>query len=196
MQQPTPIKTERQRGRPGIARVRIDDCRSVKLFDNPADRCPHGKSWRESDFETAAANVKALMCDFDTCEAVEFYPHVGEHVVLRVPRTFAARRPVMRLVERTTNPDASQQQLVDTLMEIVSGAVEEWTWTGSCDEAPYGACEVKRSCQYAAAKLPLPSADPGLVEAHLQSSEMWFIVNAVMAQGDPYEADAGKVSGG
>lgn len=192
---PTPIKAGKQRSRPGITRVRIDDCGSVKLFDNAAARCPHGKAWRESDYDTAPAAAKQLMCEFDTCLAVEHHPHVGEHIVLRVPRSYAARRPITDLIQLTADngaPLRSGKTVTDVLDEIIAAAVEEWGWTGDCSEEPYGICAAQGVCQYTDSPLPLPKGDPDVVAAHLTSSEMWWIVNAVMSNGDPSAVDSGK----
>ncbi len=192
---PTPITDDLKRSRPSISRVRIDDCGSVKLFDNPAARCPHGKAWRESDYETAPAEAKTMMCEFTSCLAVEHHPHVGEHIVLRIPRTFEGRRPITDLIQLTADngaPLPTGKTITDVLMEIIAGAVDEWSWTGDCAERPYGICVAQGTCQYTGDPLPLPKGDPITVGAHLAASEMWWIINAVLGGGDPSAAKPGK----
>lgn len=174
----------RTKGRPTKNTVTIEDCSSVKVFDNATVRCPHGKMWRESDSETVDKTVSAGMCDQSPCEAREFYPHVGESITLRRPRTYAQRQ-VFRDLWALTSPDPDAESvpaLEPHLQALVSATVERWAWTGACNETADGCGD---GCKFTGKPLPTPVDAWNTVRAHLEDNELWWIVSAAFAGGDP-----------
>ncbi len=161
------------RRRPGVREVRIDDCRGAVIFDNPTVRCPHGLRWRESDHATAPKEIAALMCKRDECAAIEYYPHADEHIVLRIPRSFKARQPIMELVRSAArvSEDVATRIAASTsrsaMRDIIVGSVVEWGWTDG-----------------SGVPLPLPSSNWDLVASECEAGELWWIVNAVAAGGE------------
>lgn len=164
--------------RPSRSRlVTIDDCSWVKLFDNPAPKCTHDLHWRESDYDDMPAEVQAKMCNERACAAVEFHPHRGESVTLRVYRTVGDRQLLSQLGSALAGDigavvslgvkDASIQALMG---DVLARHVEAWTWT-AYDEP-----------------LPLPSEDWPRVWESLEMSELMSLVNAVQVGGQPIDA--------
>ncbi len=169
-------------GRPPSQELRIDDCSSVKVFDNPAPQCPHGLSWRESDYEEVNPKVKALMCKRDACEAIEYHPHAEKHIVLKIPRSFMERQPLTELYTQAITAGFSativsefgqRASVVGRMKEIISKCVLEWGWTDNEGEI-----------------LPLPSVDWDAVSSVLEQSEFWWIIRTLLAGGDPNAAAA------
>lgn len=163
-------------GRPGPKEVRIADCSSVRVFDNPAPNCPHGKAWRESDYDTVDSNVKALMCPRDGCEAIEYHPHAGKHITLKVPRSFQNRQPITELYRDIalgagTNVSARMR-------EIISEAVIDWGWEDADGEV-----------------LPTPLENWAKVGSVLEQSELWWIIRALIVGGDPNASPEGNSNG-
>lgn len=164
-------------GRPPDRTIRIEDCSSVKVFDNPSPRCPHGKNWRESDYDKQPSNIKALMCPQDGCEAIEYHPHAGKHIVVRVPRSFKERQPLTDLYAEAVTAGFSQVSIdafgrrvsvQDRLREIISNAVQGWDWEDKDGN-----------------ELPLPAADWDAVVSVLEQPELWWIIRAMLSGGDP-----------
>ncbi len=158
--------------------VKIVDCEWVKVFDNPAPRCPHGLRWRESDYEEMPPEVREQMCNERACQAVEFHPHRGESVDIRVYRAVGDRQALSELgmmligdegalVSMGIKGDAIQRKMG----EVLAAHIEAWTWTG-IDGEP----------------LPLPSKDWSAVWAQLEMSELMGLVNAVQVGGVPTDA--------
>jgi len=163
--------------RPKTREVRIDDCSSVKVFDNPAPRCPHGKNWQESDYEIVAPAVRQLMCPRHECRAVEYHPHAGKFISLAIPRSFRDRQPVSELfaasvtsaVAGTLVDEIGRKQSVnDRLRDMLEKYVLSWDWEDSEDQV-----------------LPLPNVNWDAVIGTLEQSELWWIVRAVVVGGDP-----------
>ena len=163
---------------PGSQLVAIEDCRSAIVQVNPSPRCPHDKVWRESDYLILTPAQRKERCLQTECAAVEYRPHEGERIVLKVPRTLGARRPLTQMIINTLGGDGFEGNLRGVLEQYVTG----WTWTGRTDDEADNDVDP--------APLPLPSADWERVADCLSFNEMMWIVNAVLAGGDP----AGKAA--
>lgn len=165
--------------RPSRSRlVTIDDCSWVKLFDNPAAQCPHRLHWRESDYDDMPPTIQAKMCSERECAAVEFHPHRGESVTIRVYRTVGDRQLLSQLGSALAGDAGALVSLgvkdasVQTLMgKVLARHVEAWTWTDADGDL-----------------LPLPSDDWDRVWSSLEMSELMSLVNAVQVGGQPIDA--------
>lgn len=169
---------------PGPRVVTIEDCRSAVVQDDLEPRCPHGKVWRESDYMILAPALRKERCSMTECAAIEYRPHEGERIVLKVPRSIGARRPLTQMIINTLGGDGFEANM----QSVLADCVQDWTWTGRSDSEAEEGIEPTL--------LPLPSRDWERVVDCLSFGEMMWIVNAVVASGDPVAkgAASGKPS--
>lgn len=158
---------------PGSRTVAIEDCRSAVVQDDLEPRCPHGKVWREGDYMILPAALRKERCQMTECAAVEYRPHEGQRIVLKVPRSVAARRPLTQMILNTLGGAGFE----GNLQSVLSDCVQDWTWTGRTDDEADAGIEPSA--------LPLPSADWERVAECVSFPEMMWIINALVAGGDP-----------
>jgi hypothetical protein len=162
--------------------MEIADCRSCVIIANGAAACPHGLFWRESDADLLDPKLSERMCTEDECAAIEYRPHAGESVTLKVPRSYKAIEDLRNRLLPPPAPEVAAEEgaevapVVDTprsaterSLEIIAEAVLAWTWTGvEPDEV-----------------LPLPSEDMDRFKAELEPAEILWLSEAILSRGDP-----------
>jgi len=170
--------------------TRIEDCRNARVFDNPAPKCPHDLMWRESDHALAPEEIRKLQCPVEACAATEYFPHDGEHLVIRTYRLLRDREPLQKLIIQLAGGTNAAERVAmgvkdaetgQVLRELLAGGVEDWGWTGAD-------CRASTCVTDHAAPLPTPAEDWDAVWAHLEMSELMWIANALVAGGDPRAA--------
>ena len=163
--------------RPPQRQIRIDDCRTARIIDNPTPQCPHGKLWRTSTVALLPRQVRAAFCEVEACAASEYTPQAGHYVVLRPLRTFAERRAVNELLNNGAKgadgrlaPVLSEAECEQRIRDTLATAVIDWNWTGADGEP-----------------LPLPGSDWAAVTEGLEQAEVMWLLYAAYHGADPDE---------